>query len=157
MTGHSISENQAGSAQHFWKPGRLHTSGKNWRAWENVIILVCPFRKEMLYSYSSELNTTIWARTVEQQGCPHVRKAQEATHISWGAARMLNPLKGTEIHLQLQSFFPTSTVQVCASWWKCEIQLRWHFLDMRYLNYIKNSISELICQTSFLGWGCGRK
>lgn len=38
--------------------------------------------KKMLYSYSSELNTSIWAITVEQQGCPHVRKAQEARHIS---------------------------------------------------------------------------
>lgn len=106
-------------AQHFWKPGRLpYTSEKNWRTMENVIISVCPFREEMLYSYSNELNTTVWAITVEQQA--HKAAPMSGKHkqpeTSWGAARRLNPLKGTEIHLQIQSFFPLVVCRLMELW-----------------------------------------
>lgn len=143
-------------AQHFWKPGRLpYTSEKNWRTTENVIISVCPFREQMLYSYSNELNTTVWAITVEQQ-------AQKAAPTS---GKYKQPDISAEVQPEcwIRSKAQRSICSfnhfshwLCAGWWNCEIQLTRHFADMRYLNNIKNSISEFIYKTGFLGWGRNR-
>lgn len=142
VTGHSISENQAGSPTLL---ERTRGPGKTSSFWF-VLSEKCYTATAMNWTplFGLYLLSNKAALVSEKHKHPDI--SAEVQPECW------IKLKVTEIHLQLQSFFPTGIVQVCAGWWKCEIQLTWHFLDMRYLNYIKNSISEPICKTSFLHW-----